>query len=398
MRLGLDKLTEHLRTQWRGSRVGLLCHAASCTSDGRHAAALLAKNSHWYLTTLFGPEHGTTTAAQDMEGVASTKDPVTGLPAYSLYGDSVVSLQPTPAMLKHIDVLVIDLQDIGARYYTYIYTMAFCIAACAAAKKPVLVCDRPNPINGVTVEGPLVEPGYASFVGWYPLPVRHGMTIGEIARHFNATQKMGVKLGVLSMEGWERAWHWDATHLEWIDPSPNMRSLTAALLYPGMCLLEATNIAEGRGTPTPFEHCGAPWIDGKVLADALRALDLPGVTVTPTRFTPTARKYAGRECGGVRFAITDRKMFRSYEFGLALIHTIAQLYRTAGFRWRNPQGTPPDDGPYEFVIDRPAIDLLTGNTQFREGIDRNAPWSAVRALAGPVPAPFLAQRQSCLLY
>lgn len=396
MHVGLDKLTAHLRTHWRGARIGLLCHAASTTSTGQHAIGLLARNSHWYLTTLFGPEHGATTTAEDMEGVASVRDAATGLPLYSLYGDSPRSLKPTAAMLAHLDALVIDLQDIGTRYYTYIYTMTLCMKACAKLGRAVIVCDRPNPIDGVTVEGPLGAPGFESFVGLFPLPVRHGMTIGEIARYVNATRQVGAALTVLPMEGWNRASYGDQTGLPWINPSPNMRSLTAALLYPGMCLLEATNVAEGRGTATPFEHCGAPWIDGAALAAMPRAYECAGVTCTPTTFVPTARKYAGQRCHGIRCTVTDRTTFRPYAFGLALLHAV--ITSQQGFRWRNPSGPLPDDGPYEFVIDRPAIDLLTGSDAVRAALDQRAPWPTLRALADGPSAEFLQRRTQHLLY
>lgn len=396
MRLGIDQLTAHLRTHWRGARIGLLCHAASVTSAAQHATGLLAKNSHWYLTTLFGPEHGATAQAEDMEGVASVRDPATGLPLYSLYGDSPRSLKPTAAMLAHLDALVIDLQDIGTRYYTYIYTMTLCLKACATLGRAVIVCDRPNPIDGVTMEGPLGAAGFESFVGLFPLPVRHAMTIGEVARYVNATRQIGAALTVLPMEGWQRHQYWDHTGLSWTNPSPNMRSLAAALLYPGLCLLEATNVAEGRGTATPFEHCGAPWIDGKALAAQLRTYECAGVSFTPATFTPTARKYAGQRCHGIRCTVTDRATFRPYAFGLALLHAIATTQ--PGLRWRDPAGPPPDDGPYEFVADRPAIDLLTGSATVRELLDQRAPWPTLRALADGPSAEFLAQRTHYLLY
>ncbi|MBI4366588.1 MAG: DUF1343 domain-containing protein [Deltaproteobacteria bacterium] len=385
-----------LQAKFRGARVGLVCHQASRTAQGIHAAGLLAKNSHWYLTTLFGPEHGVAAAAaQDMECVVSGRDPATGLPAYSLYGDGEASLIPTPAMLRAVDVLAIDLQDIGARYYTYIYTTAFCLQACAALHKPVLVCDRPNPIGGATLEGPLSEPGFRSFVGWYPLPVRHGMTIGEAARYFNVEHRLRADLTVLPMDGWRRDWLWDDTGLAWVNPSPNMRSLAAALLYPGLCLLEATNVAEGRGTPTPFEHCGAPWIDGPRLAREISTLQLPGIHVEPTTFCPGARKYAGTICQGVRFTITDRDRFTPYAFGLALLSVLRAF---DGFRWRDPHGDLPDDGPYEFVTDRPAIDLLTGSARVREAIDARKNWPEIAGFAGLPSETFQQRRKIHLLY
>lgn len=406
MQLGIDQLADYLTQHHRGARIGLLSHQPSRTQAGLPATALLATNAAWTLTTLFGPEHGAEGCAADMEGVATTREPTTDLPLYSLYGDALASLRPTPAMLNNLDCLVIDLQDIGTRYYTYIYTMAYCLEACSAAGKTVIVCDRPNPLNGVSIEGRLVEPGFASFVGQYPLPNRHGMTIGELARYFNAAYRIGAALEVIPLQGWRRNWYWDDTKLPWINPSPNMRSPTAALLYPGLCLLEATNISEGRGTATPFEICGAPWIDGEVLANKLRYLHLPGTAITPITFTPDTRKFAGQHCGGIRVAITDRNAFRPYAFGLALLWTLASLHvateNPKEFGWRTPAGNPPhsglDAGAYEFVTDRPAIDLLTGSSAVRNGIDHEMPWLLLQHLAGPTPDDFLQQRQRFLLY
>lgn len=375
MKLGLDHIADHLRAKWKGARVGLLCHAASVTSDGRHARNILASSGEWKLTTLFGPEHGASTSAQDMEPVpplprrrtsANNTGPTAAIPTFSLYGATFDSLSPTPRMLADVDVLVVDLQDIGTRYYTYIWTTALCLRACARVGKPVIVCDRPNPINGVTVEGPTIEPGFESFVGLYPIPVRHAMTIGEVAQHVNTKHGIDAQLEIVQMDGWRREWYWDETGLPWVNPSPNMRSLSAATLYPGLCLLEATNISEGRGTSTPFELCGAPWIDGKDLARKLCQTDIGGIGIEAIEFTPLARKYADKKCGGVRFTITDREKFRPYEFGLTLLRTLATF---KGFRWRDPSGYPPDDGPYEFVTDRPAIDLLTGSPAVRREID-----------------------------
>lgn len=406
MQLGIDQLADYLTQHHRGARIGLLSHRPSRTQAGIPAIPLLATNAAWTLTTLFGPEHGGAGRAADMEGVATTREPSTGLPLYSLYGDSLASLRPTTTMLNNLDCLVIDLQDIGTRYYTYIYTMAYCLEACAAAGKPVIVCDRPNPLNGVSIEGRVVEPGFASFVGQYPLPNRHGMTIGELARYFNAAYRIGASLEVIPLHGWQRDWYWEDTKLPWINPSPNMRSPTAALLYPGLCLLEATNISEGRGTATPFEICGAPWIDGEVLANKLRYLHLPGIAFTPITFTPEHRKFSGQRCGGIRLTITDRSAFRPYAFGLALLWTVASLHvateNPKEFGWRTPAGNPPhsglDAGPYEFVTDRPAIDLLTGSRAVRNGIDHEMPWLLLQHLAGPTPDEFLQQRQRFLLY
>lgn len=384
MQLGIDSLAAYLDTHYHDARLGLLCHAASVTSTGQHAVDVLGTDpKRWRLTTLFGPEHGIASRAEDMERVATTQDPK-GHTIYSLYGNSPDSLRPTAIMLANIDCLVIDLQDIGTRYYTYIYTMAFAMSACAERNIPVIVCDRPNPIGGVATEGGRGDQRFASFVGWYPLPVRHGMTIGEVARHFNREHGIGATITILPMHGWQRAWHWEDTGLPWINPSPNMRSVAAALLYPGKCLLEATNISEGRGTATPFELCGAPWIDGVQLAKKLEALCLPGIAVAPVTFTPTSRKFSGQLCGGIRCTVTDRSTFAPYQFGLALLWALHAL-DPARFGWRTPQGNPPhtglDAGPYEFNTVHPAIDLLTRGNQVRQAIDRGRGWDDIAHLA-----------------
>lgn len=398
MHIGLDRLTAHLEQHHRGQRVGLLCHQASVASDGRHAIEILKTNTAWQLTTFFGPEHGIEGLAADMEDVGYGEHGATGLPIHSLYGATTASLQPSPTALDACDVLVIDLQDIGTRYYTYIYTMAFCLEACAKAGKPVIVCDRPNPIDGVTVEGPLGSTEYRSFVGWHPLPVRHGMTIGELARYFNETQSIGAELAVLEMDGWRRSGCWDKTGLPWIPPSPNMRSVDAAILYPGLCLLEGTNVSEGRGTDTPFQVCGAPWVDREDLAEVLGQFNFPGVCIASTRFVPSERKFAGKTCNGITIEVTDRHSIRPYAFGLALLYALADLDE---FQWRTPQGNPPhaglDAGPYEFNTEHPAIDLLTGGKEVRECIDGGGPWPRVQKLAGPTPENFLTARKRFLI-
>ena len=397
--LGLDQLPAYLTQNFRGARVGLLCHAASVSAGGIHATTILQSCADIRLTTLFGPEHGVAGVAADMEPVNHSIDAASGLPLHSLYGPTVASLQPTPAMLHNSDVLVIDLQDIGARYYTYIYTMAFCLAACAREKKSVIICDRPNPLGGVQIEGTLGDPHFRSFVGYYPLPVRHGMTTGELANYFNTTFALGADLHVVALQHWERAQYWNDTELSWINPSPNMRSLAAALLYPGVCLLEATNISEGRGTATPFEMCGAPWLDRNALVTNLRALSCDGIDFFPITFTPTSRKFSGTQCHGVRFHITDRAVFQPYTFGLGLLWVLAQHPH---FGWRTPAGNPPhtglDAGPYEYVVDHPAIDLLTGGPAIRAALDATRPWPELRALAGDPSAEFLAARATHLLY
>lgn len=375
MKLGNETLLAKHRSLLAGKKLGILAHAASRDSEGRHIIDLLVageKDGNWKVAGLFAPEHGLDSTAQDMEPVRHTNHKQK-IPVHSLYGDSFVSLSPTPEMLKGIDTLIIDLQDIGARYYTYANTMALASRTCASLGLDVIVCDRPNPINGITTEGPTVDPEFRSFVGMFPLPVRHAMTIGELARFYQkndlldevASKKQKIKhdfLTVIPMSGWNREWFFDETGLKWINPSPNIRSLAAALLYPGMCLLEGTNVSEGRGTHTPFEVCGAPWIEGEELARKMRSLKLAGIDFEATVFTPVARKFEGERCEGVEFTITDRHEFKPYLTGLALIHTLATSYRK-DFKWRRE--------PYEFVSDIPAIDLLTGNGKFRKFVGKN---------------------------
>lgn len=383
IRLGIDNLLQAPELL-RGKRIGAVLHQASRTSDGRSTLDALAP---FTLTALFGPEHGLATVAQDMEGVRDSRDTQRNLPVYSLYGDSFDSLKPTRAMCEGIDAFVIDLQDIGSRYYTYIYTMAFCMQAARDLGKLVIVCDRPNPINGVDLEGRMIDDGFHSFVGMYNLPVRHGMTIGELARYLNDVCGIDCDLKVIPMTGWKREMCWDTTGLTWVNPSPNMRSLTAALLYPGMCLLEGTTVSEGRGTDIPFEICGAPWLDSIACAQTMNTLKLPGIQFSATEFTPTFQKFAGQRCGGLRFTITDRTVFKPYATGLALIATLAT---SPQFQWRTEA--------YEFVANIPAIDLLTGNADLREGIVHRRSWDQLKTLANPPSEAFLRQRQKFLLY
>lgn len=390
MLLGLDLLFTDHRDLLKGKRLGLLGHQASLNSKGEHILDLLLKEKEWKLTTLFGPEHGLTTQAQDMEAVASGTHQPTGLPLYSLYGHSEKSLRPQKQMLDDVDCLVIDLQDIGSRYYTYIWTICLCLEVCGKYKKEVILCDRPNPLNGITLEGEVNQKGYTSFVGLYPLPVRHGMTMGEMARLFNDTQDLDCTLHLIPMEGWKREMYWEETGVAWTNPSPNMRSPTEALLYPGMCLLEGTNISEGRGTEIPFEVAGAPFIKEKELLGLLSDCNLEGVSFEPTTFTPSRQKWAGQRCQGVRLKITDREIFKPYATGIALLWATYVLSKESGFSWRLE--------PYEFVEDVPAIDLLTGGTTVRQGIEQHLPISEILEWVGSPSETFLHQRSPYLLY
>jgi uncharacterized protein YbbC (DUF1343 family) len=357
MQLGIDILLRDQLNLLKGKRVGILAHEASRDSQGRYTVDLIKKIAD--VTTLFGPEHGLDSVAQDMEPVSSIhhQSPST-IPIYSLYGDSFESLSPTPSMLENVDVLVIDLQDIGTRYYTYVWTMLLCMRVCAKLRKEMIVCDRPNPLGGTVTEGPLINAGFESFVGLSSIPVRHGMTIGELAKLLNRRENLHCKLTVIEMQGWERTMHFPDTGLQWVNPSPNMRSYHAALVYPGMCLLEATNVSEGRGTERPFEYVGAPFIDAEELREVFLSEKLPGVTAKTISFTPTMQKWEGDLCQGLEWQVTDVDAFKPYKTGLAFIACLYTLYQDKGFAWRTE--------PYEFVSDIPAIDLLTGSDTFRK--------------------------------
>ena len=390
MLLGLNILLRDNQKFLKGKRLGILGHQASLDSKGRHILDLLVPSKEWKVTTLFGPEHGITTAAQDMEPVASGAHKPTGLPIHSLYGHSEKELKPTEAMLKNIDTLLIDLQDIGSRYYTYIWTTMMCMEVCAKFKKQVIVLDRPNPINGITMEGESNRSGYTSFVGLRPMPVRHGMTIGEIARYINDTDDLNCDLTVIPMEGWRREWYWNETGLKWTNPSPNMRSPLEALLYPGMCLLEGTNISEGRGTDIPFEIAGAPFINSKELLEALQEFRLPGIRFESVDFTPDRQKWEKKLCHGIRLFVTDRSIFKPYVTGLAVIWSLYTLYHEKGFAWRME--------PYEFIEDIPAIDLLTGDTTVRQALEKYLPLQELLEWVEEPSASFLRQRRPYLLY
>jgi uncharacterized protein YbbC (DUF1343 family) len=356
---GLDVLLDEPRPIL-GQTIGLVTNQSAVTADLRHSARVLAAGRGWKLKMLFGPEHGIWGEAQDMAQVEHTRDPLTGLPVHSLYGESKEKLIPPADLLKSLDALVIDMQDIGSRYYTFIYTMALCMRAAAPLGVRVIVLDRPNPIDGIHLEGNIREEKYSSFVGMFPLPTRHGMTAGELARYFNARFNLGCDLEVVPMRGWKRSMWWGDTGLAWVIPSPNMPTVFTAAVYPGMCLIEGTNLSEGRGTTHPFELFGAPWFDPFKLSDALNHLDLPGVIFRPHYFMPTFQKHAGKACGGVELHVMDRRKFEPYRTGLWCVK-VARDLAPQQFDWRRE--------PYEFETDRLAIDLLAGSDRFRKIVE-----------------------------
>lgn len=319
---GIDVLKRDRFRQLKGRRVGLITNHTGIDREGVSTIRLLHNAKDVKLVALFSPEHGIA-GKLDVPRIGDAKDPNSGLKIYSLYGKSRT---PSAESLQGIDTLVFDIQDIGARFYTYVSTMGNAMQAAAKHKLKFVVLDRPNPINGVDVQGPVLDAGSESFVGYHTLPVRHGMTVGELATMFNAELKLGLDLAVVRVEGWDRGDFFDATSLRWVNPSPNMRSLTQALLYPGIGLVETTNVSVGRGTDTPFEVVGAPWIDGIELAKSLNGAGLPGVRFVPIAFTPESSRHKGKTCGGVNILITDRGVFHPLKTGLELARQLRLLY------------------------------------------------------------------------
>jgi uncharacterized protein YbbC (DUF1343 family) len=362
---GLEVLVRRRQALLRGQRVALLTHQASIDSRYDHAVTLLRDLRGVKVRTLLAPEHGLWGAPQDHIWIDGTRDPVTGLPVWSLYG---ARREPTAAMLKGIDTVVVDLQDVGSRYYTFVWTMALAMRACAQNGVRIVVLDRPNPLGGTLVEGNVADPTFASFVGLYPLAIRHGMTIGELAGYLNEQHGIGCRLTVVPMRGWRRAMLWEDTGLPWVPPSPNMPTLDTARVYPGGCLIEGTNLSEGRGTTRPFEWIGAPYLDAHRYAAALECLRLPGVRFRPARFLPTFHKWSGRLCEGVQIHVTDVSRFKPFLTGLAEI-AVARRLAPRGFAWRRP--------PYEFEKQRMPIDILCGTDVIRKAIERGAPLPAI---------------------
>jgi uncharacterized protein YbbC (DUF1343 family) len=322
---GIDVLEQDEFRPLSGMRIGLLTNHTGITRDGRTSIRLLKNAANVELVRLFSPEHSLS-GKLDFEIIGDSRDASSGIPVVSLYGEV---RRPTAAMLQDIDTIVFDIQDIGTRFYTYISTMGNAMIAAADHGVRFVVLDRPNPINGIDVAGPVLDDGLQSFVGFHTIAVRHGMTVGEIALLLKAELKLDLDLQIIKMRGWQRAQFFDDTGLIWINPSPNMRSLTEALLYPGIGLLETTNLSVGRGTATPFEVFGAPWLDGELFAKSLNALELPGVTFAAIEFTPDASKFSGEQCGGIRITISDRKEFEPLTTGFAIARQLRLDYTGA---------------------------------------------------------------------
>jgi uncharacterized protein YbbC (DUF1343 family) len=385
MLLGSERLLASSRLN--GLKVGILANPASIDHGFAHVVDRLGAASGFKLAAIFGPQHGFRSDLQDnMIESPHTKDKRRNVPIFSLYSET---REPTPEMLSLIDVLVIDIQDVGARIYTFIYTMANCLKAAARAGVPVIVCDRPNPIGGIEVEGPTLEPGYESFVGLFRMPMRHGMTPAELARLFNEHFKLGAELETVTMEGWSRDMYFDRTEVPWVMPSPNMPTLDTAIVYPGTVLFEGTMLSEGRGTTRPFELIGAPWLDGEALAGRLNDAGLTGVHFRAATFEPTFQKHAKSTCGGCQIHVTERAAFAPVAAGVSVLR---ESYGLApdGFNWRDP--------PYEYEHDKMPIDILAGSPTLREQIEAQVPLPEIIASWVPGEAEFAEIRRPYLLY
>ncbi|MBI5567577.1 MAG: DUF1343 domain-containing protein [Chloroflexi bacterium] len=373
---GLDRLLGDAARVLAGQRIGLVTSASSVTRALTPTRDALL-DAGVQIVALFGPEHGFSATVADAEPVPSGRDRRSGLPIYSLFGDVY---KPTPAMLDNIDALVYDLQDVGVRFYTFTTTLAFLLEACAEHHLPLIVLDRPNPITGLLIEGPLIEPAQQSFLGHGPLPLRYGLTLGELAIFYDRELNIGAPLQVVTMRGWSRAQWYDETDLVWVPPSPGMPHFDTTVVYPGTCLIEGTNVTEGRGTPLPFEIIGAPWIDGEALAAELNALRLEGVRFRAIEFTPSEWKYPHQLCEGVQVHVTAREALRPVTMGLHLIRTLGDMY-PAQFAWRAEH-----------------FDSLIGNTSTREQLERGVKVDAITTAWEDEQAAFRSRSRAYWLY
>jgi uncharacterized protein YbbC (DUF1343 family) len=355
---GLDVFEKKLPGRLKGSRAGLLVHPASVNRMLTHASGLLMKSKKLELKAFFGPQHGIRGETQDnMIEWKGFADKRTGLPVYSLYSNT---RKPEPSMLKDIDVMIIDLQDAGSRYYTFIWTAELCMQACLETGKSVVILDRPNPLGGKRMEGTVLDMNYVSFVGQRPLPVRHGMTIGEICSYFKNEFYTGLDFHIIPMRGWDRKMWFDQTGLPWVLPSPNMPALDTAIVYPGMCLLEGTILSEGRGTTRPFEIFGAPFIEPDTIVKRLDEFGLPGVIFRPLYFQPTFQKHSGKLCGGAQIHVTNRDKFKPFKTGIAVLKAVHGLYPEYKL-WKEP--------PYEYEQIKMPIDIIAGTDRIRKDIE-----------------------------
>lgn len=384
---GIDRFEKKFPRKFHGSKAGLLIHPASVNKKIIHFKDLIKKSKKLRIEAFFGPQHGIYGNTQDnMIEWKGFIDKETGLPVYSLYGET---RKPTKQMLGAIEILIIDLQDIGSRYYTFIWTMALCMEACEELEIPVIVLDRVNPIGGHLTEGPSLQHDFRSFVGLHPLSVRHGMTIGELAIYFKDRFYPKLDLSVIPLKGWQRNQWFDQTGLPWVMPSPNMPTLETATVYPGMCILEGTILSEGRGTTRPFEIFGAPFIEPEKLVRRLKDYSLKGVIFRPLYFTPTFNKFSGELCGGVQIHVTDRDRFKPFKTAVAILLSIHDLYPNINL-WRKP--------PYEYEFEKLPFDILTGSDRLRKDIEAGVKLSYIEEWCNIEKKNFEKLRKNYLLY
>ena len=387
IKLGIERLLDEKVDLLKGVRVGLVCNQASVNHDFHHAADLFHQHPQINLTALFGPQHGIRGDVQDnMIETGHATDRATGLPIYSLYSET---REPSEEMLREVDVIVVDLQDVGTRIYTFVYTLANCMRAAKKLGKKVIACDRPNPINGTQLEGVVLDPAFASFVGQFPIATRHGMTFCELGRMFNEAFGIGCDLESVTMDGWSRELWYDETDSPWVLPSPNMPTLDAATVFPGSVHLEGTQMSEGRGTTRPFELVGAPYIDADRFASALNGLGLAGVYFRSCVFLPTFQKHGGKACGGVQIHVTNRETFQPALAGIAVVKTAFDLGGDQ-FQWKNP--------PYEYEYDKNPFDVIAGTSKVREAIERGDSLDSIKESWDAPLAEFSKLRGDFLLY
>lgn len=384
---GLENLCQNPPAWLDGCRLGLLCNPASVDPGLRHARDVIARRFPDRLTALYAPQHGFMAEKQDnMIESADGVDPTLNLPIFSLYGTTRI---PTRDMFAPIDVLLVDLQDAGTRVYTFIYTLSYCMEAARAYSKKIVVLDRPNPVSGQVVEGNSVAADCTSFVGRYPLPMRHGLTIGELALLFNRHFGIDCDLEVIPMKYWHRAMYYPQTGLPWVPPSPNLPTPASAMVYPGQVLWEGTNVSEGRGTSQPFELFGAPFIEPRKISATAPVAELPGVILRPVTFEPTANKWCGRPCHGFQVHVTDPQRYRPYAAALELLQAVIRHHRQE-FAWKPP--------PYEYEYERLPIDLIIGDRSVRERIEGLEPIADIARSWREALATFLALSRTVHLY
>jgi len=385
VRLGSERLLAS--GTLKKKRVGIVSNPASVDANYQHIVRAIAVAPDVTLAAIFGPQHGYRADVQDnMIETGHAHDPTRGVPVYSLYSET---REPTAQMLDGIDVLVIDLQDVGSRIYTFVYTMANCLRACRKHGVPVIVTDRPNPVGGEEIDGPMLMDGFESFVGQFPIPMRHGMTIGELARFFNEGGGIGADLTVVPMDNWARRMYYEDTALPWVMPSPNMPTIESAVVYPGTVLFEGTNVSEGRGTTRPFELIGAPWVDAEALADKLASYNLPGVHIRSAVFEPTFQKHAKHACGGCQIHVLNRDAFRVVTTAVAVLVEI-RAQNPERFQWRQP--------PYEYELTKLPFDILAGSSELRMQVEAGAPVETISESWMPALERFRATRKPFLLY